>query len=55
MLRGELANTMKEATICVPATSANLGPGYDCLGRAWPHELGDHVGVQYDQGKHLTR
>src|SRR5437763_3440763 len=25
---------MNEATIRVPATSANLGPGYDCLGVA---------------------
>jgi homoserine kinase len=26
---------MKQVTVTVPATSANLGPGFDCLGVAW--------------------
>jgi homoserine kinase len=29
-----LANVISEATVRVPATTANLGPGYDCLGVA---------------------
>ncbi len=32
---GERAKTMKKVTVTVPGSSANLGPGFDCLGLAY--------------------
>ena len=41
---------MDEITVRVPATSANLGPGFDCLGVA----LDLHIRVTVEVPKHLT-
>ncbi|WP_058120678.1 homoserine kinase [Actinobaculum massiliense] len=38
-----------EATVRVPATSGNLGPGFDCLGLA--HDLWDEVSVRLITGR----
>src|SRR5579872_7453942 len=44
---------LKAARIEVPATSANLGPGFDCLGLALA--LSNTVEVEYDEGSRDVR
>lgn len=29
-----MTNTAKKSHVCIPATSANLGPGFDCMALA---------------------
>jgi homoserine kinase len=45
---------MRQVTISVPATSANLGPGYDCLGIALDLRHRVTFSTQHEPGLHIT-
>jgi len=49
-MRPDVAFVEGTVSVSVPATSANLGPGFDCLGIAL--ELADTLGVDLEAAIH---